>query len=115
MSDDNVDISGLDKAAVLAALYNAAKPMGMGFLHYDPAAMTLEEARGVLGTGDDHAPFFASHSGSIGGRPGLYFDYLKGRCMKVDLTGDTVCPGGFDRDYGEGALAGVIAKLREGV
>ena len=33
MSDNKmVDISGLDKAAVLAVLFNASAPGGMGFL-----------------------------------------------------------------------------------
>ena len=30
-----IDLIGLDKAAVLAALYNASRPLGMGFVQYD--------------------------------------------------------------------------------
>ena len=45
--DMDVDITGLDKAAVLAVLYNAAKPQGMGFLQYDPEPMTIGQA-GIL-------------------------------------------------------------------
>ncbi len=67
---DKVLIQGLDKAAVLAALYNNARAQGMGFLHYDAAPMTVEEARGYLNGGQ------------------TYFDYLKGRVMKVSLEGD---------------------------
>ena len=29
-----VDIKGLNKAEVLAALYNNSKPLGLGFLHF---------------------------------------------------------------------------------
>ena len=43
-----ISLIGLDKAAVLAALYNASKPVGMGFARYDPTPMTLEEARALL-------------------------------------------------------------------
>ena len=53
-----VDISGLDKAEVLAALYNAARPRGVGLLRYDPTPMSTEEAREILQD-----------------RTGLYFDY----------------------------------------
>lgn len=96
-----IDITGKDKAAVLAALYNASRPLGMGILAYDPIPMTTEEAQALIGGCD---PNFA-----------LYFDYLKGRVMKVDLTDDTLNPALYDRDNGEGAAlkalqdAGVIA------
>lgn len=88
-----VDIKGLDKAEVLAALYNAAKPQGMGFMHYDPKPMTVEEARKIL---TQYA----------------YFDYLKGRVMKVDLNDDTFDPWGYDRDNGQGRAQEVIDSLR---
>lgn len=103
----NVSIKDLDKAAVLAALYNRARPMGMGFMHFIPGDMTLEEARKFLTVGDDGTQMF---KGS--GRP-FYFDYLMGRCLKVDLNGDELDPCGYDRDYGEGAAEKVIAALRK--
>lgn len=43
-----VDTRGLKKSAVLAALYSASKPQGLGFLHFDPAPMTEEEAEELL-------------------------------------------------------------------
>ena len=90
-----VAIDGLDKAAVLAALYNAARPQGMGFLHYTPAPMTTEEARA-----------------EINNRRWLRFDYLHGRVMKVDLSADSFDPYLYDRDNGHGAALGVINTLR---
>jgi len=87
-----INLEGLDKAAVLAALYNAAKPQGMGFLHYDPKPMSVEEAQELLPQGD--------------------FDYLKGRAMKVDLSGDQLDTWGYDRDNGEGAAQQAIDSLR---
>lgn len=88
-----VDISGLSKASVFAALYNAAKPQGMGFLQYDPAPMTEAEVEAELSYGP-------------------YFDYVRGRVMKIDLSGDVISPHLYDRDNGAGAAAHVIASLR---
>ncbi|MFF7966699.1 hypothetical protein ACFZC3_15195 [Streptomyces sp. NPDC007903] len=92
-----IDIAGLDKAAVLAALYNASRPLGLGFLN--PASsmpMTTEEAAVVLEKAGD-AP---------------YFDYLQGRVMKIRLRGDEVDPHLYDRDNGPGACAAAISALR---
>jgi hypothetical protein len=38
--------------------------------------------------------------------------YLKGRVMKVDLSGDSFGPWLYDRDNGDGAAERVIAELR---
>lgn len=103
-----ISLAGLDKGAVLAALYNASKPLGMGFLHFTPADMTVEEARKHLVCGDDHEQAFP------GFRSGdrHYFDYLNGRVMKVDLSGDELDPRLYDRDNGKGAAERAIAPLR---
>lgn len=104
-----IDISGLSKAAVLAALYNASKQQGMGFVHTrGQRDMTEEEAAAELGLGDDHVREFG---GSF--RAQTYFDYLHGRVLKVDLSGDQLNPRLYDRDNGEGAAARVIARLRQ--
>ena len=91
-----ISLKGLDKAAVLAALYNASRPLGLGILHFDPREMTIDEARAHL---KDSAPEF-------------YFDYLKGRVLKVDLSGDELNPCLYDCDNGEGAARKAITKLR---
>ena len=97
-----ISIEGLDRADVLAALYNDSKPQGMGFLHYDPKPMTRIEAQHEL---------LATDSGPWPGD----FDYLKGRVMKVQLKpGATEFYGHlYDRDLGEGAAARAISRLRE--
>ena len=87
---ETINIGDLNKADVLAALYNAAKPLGMGFMHYDPKPMTREEAQEYL-TGD------------------CYFDYLKGRVMKVELRGDQFRSAFYNRDNGEGLAEYVIS------
>ena len=88
-----IDISKLDKAEVLAALYNASQPLGMGFLQYDPTPMTAEVARPIL-------------------EGQTYFDYLKGRVMKIKLVGDEIDPWLYDRDNGQGAAAKAIDAIR---
>ncbi len=87
-----IDISKLDKAAVLAALYNASRPFGTGFLHPASTDMTRDEAAEIL---REQADFY----------------YLKGRAMNIDLTGDTLRTELYDRDNGEGAAAAAIAHL----
>lgn len=89
-----ISITGLDKSAVLAALYNASRPQGMGFMQYDPAPMTPEQAAAILAQT-------------------TYFDYLKGRVMKLNLTSDDEFNEAlYDRDNGEGAAERVVAALR---
>jgi len=85
-----IDLKNKDKAEVLAKLYNASQPLGMGFLQADGNDMTTEQARELLDAGQ------------------TYFDYLKGRVMKVDLSGDELDPWLYDRDNGLGAAAAAL-------
>lgn len=80
-----INIKGLNKAKVLAALYNASKPLGLGFLQYVPGAMSENEAAELL-------------------KKYTYFDYLNGRIMKVDLSSNEEFDEWlYDRDNGIGA------------
>lgn len=96
MNTGTIWIGDLDKAEVLAALYNRARPQGMGFLHYTPEDMTPEDAQGILSDG-----------------PWTYFDYLKGRVMKVDLGEDQLRTTLYNQDNGPMAAEQVIATIRE--
>lgn len=92
-----VDITGLTKAEVLAALFNATAPGGMGFLQAvsGPKVMTIEDAEEILASSM------------------TYFDYVYGRCLKLDLSQDnSFDPWGFDRENGQGAAQKVIDRLR---
>lgn len=89
-----ISLKGLDKAKVLAALFNGARAQGMGFMQYDNKSMTREQAAKIL-------------------ERTAYFDYLQGRVMKVDLRGDEFDPYLYDRDNGEGAAARIIDELRK--
>lgn len=88
-----VSISNKDKAEVLASLYNKSHPQGLGFLHFDSTPMSIDEAREILKTQ-------------------TYFDYLKGRVMKVDLSSDQVNTWGYNRDNGELAAEKAIAACK---
>lgn len=91
-----MNIQGLNKAEVLATLYNNAKPQGLGFLHYDPKEMTTEEAEYILSESKDK-----------------YFDYLQGRVMKISLEKDEVYTWLYNRDNGDGAAEKVISRLTQ--
>lgn len=76
-----INIEGLDKADVLAVLYNTSRPKGMGFIQagaFGPFDMTREQAQHVLDA-QSNIPNYQSP---------FYFDYLYGRPLKVDLTSD---------------------------
>lgn len=87
-----IDISQYDKADVLRVLYDNAQPQGLGFLHYRPGNMSPDEAQQILAQT-------------------TYFDYLAGRVMKVDLSGDTLRVDLYDRDNGQGAAERALATL----
>ena len=89
-----IDISGLPKAQVLAALYNASAPQGMGVLQAanGPQVMDIQTAEEIT-------------------RQYLEFDYLFGRPLKVDLSGLSFDPFLFDRDNGGNGTAHKIIEL----
>ena len=65
----NNDKGTMTVAEKLRRLYNSARPQGYSWRHYDHAPMELEEAETILEN-----------------RTGTYFDYLRGRIMKVDVS-----------------------------
>lgn len=88
-----VNTTGLNMADVLCALYNRSKPQGMGMLHYDPTPMKCDEAENLLAQSD-------------------YFDYLKGRVMKITLKPEGFDERAYDRDNGAGSAEAAISELR---
>jgi len=87
-----IDISTLNKADVLAALYNHSKPQGLGFIQFNPKDMTRDQAEALLVNQQ-------------------YFDYLYGRVMKVSILGDQLDPWLYDRDLGQGAAQRAIDSI----
>jgi len=89
-----IDITGLDKAEVLAALFNGSKQQGMGFMDKRGAVdMTVDQAKEIL-------------------KETCNFDYLYGRVMKTDLSGNEVTSWLYDRDNGKGHAEMIINDLR---
>jgi hypothetical protein len=92
-----VSIKGLNKAAVLKALYDHSHVQGMGFMQAVPeGVVTVEHCRMLL---------------ENTGYP--YFDYLYGKVLKVDLSGDEFDERLYDRDCGPGAAQRAIDSLRQ--
>lgn len=85
-----INISEMNKAEVLSRLFNSSRALGMGFLQPHAEPMTTEEAQEMLDSGQ------------------TYFDYVRGRVMKVDLSGDTLRTDLYDRDNGQGAAAAAL-------
>lgn len=89
-----INIKGLDKADVLLALFNASKPQGFGELIALIKAFDIDSARRLI---QNH--------------PSLCFDYVVGRPIKVDLSGDELDVWLYDRDNGEGCAAMALSPL----
>jgi hypothetical protein len=98
MNPYEIDITNLDRAEMIAALYNATE----GMFGKPATPMTKEEAQ---------AEIDAILSGEQGRR--LYFDYLRGRCMKIHFGKDILDTRFYDRDNGQGAAAAALAQLLE--
>jgi hypothetical protein len=92
---NKIDISNLDKAEVLVALYNNAA-FGQGFAGTRemnaPNKLSIEEARDILSKTQD-------------------FDYLGGRELKVNLESDNIYTDLYDRVAGECAAYYAIKPL----
>ena len=88
-----VSIKGLDTAEVLVALRENSYEQGLGVLAKSNNGLTVKEARNLL-------------------RKGTHFGYLKGKVLKVDLSGDEFDEYLYDRDLGAGTAERVIDELR---
>lgn len=109
-----IDIRGLSRADVLAALFNAAEaPRLLGALHFrkGPYVMTREDADRFVALADAAN---SRYGGSLlYGERILFIDYLHGRRMKLDLTdSDSIDSWQYDESAGEGTAQKVIDRLR---
>ena len=100
-----IDIKGIDKATLLAALVNAAQPRGMGWFHAGNGPMTREEAQEWIDSGRNHDTVHFPDEP-------LCFDYVRGRPVQSDLSGDSFNECFYDQNHGQGAAAEVVARLR---
>lgn len=89
-----VNIEGLDKAKLLMALFNNSFQQGMGVMHKEGAVpMNLEDAKNLVAKN-------------------TYYDYLRGRIMKVDIKGPMMFTAAYNRDVGHGEAERIVAQLR---
>lgn len=98
---EKIDIKGIDKAEILAALFNASHQQGLGILDFRGSAenrLTVEEARDLIAGLEKQGHH-------------ITFDYLRGRVMKVDLSSNTLDPRLYDRDNGEGAAEAALLEV----
>jgi len=89
-----IDISKMKKAEVLAALFNASKPQGLGLFSDYEEKMSVGEAQELLDAGQN------------------YFDYVRGRVLKVDLRRDVLKTDLYDRDNGPEAALNALDSFR---
>jgi hypothetical protein len=85
-----IDLTGLDKAEVLARLFNAAYPRNFRVMGNWVPEMTREEAAKYL-------------------HQSRYFDYKQE--LKIDLSGDTLDPSRYNELHGPGAAEKALAPL----
>jgi len=107
----SVNIKGVNKSVLLAALFNNSQVVGMGFLQAGrgPQVMTTEQAQQVFDALDNGQQV---HDNGRVGRL-YYFDYLFGRPLKVDLSFDEVDDWGYDRDNGgPGTLQQIVNVIK---
>ena len=94
MQDGHIDITGIDKVDLLIGLYHGTHPLGMGIIHNDP------------GFGSDEA------EAALAAEPSGRLDYVAGRPIKANISGDSFDPWLYDRDAGEGAAQRVVDGLK---
>lgn len=99
-TDVMIQIGNLSKASILASLYNASSPIGVGFVGAINGPVTMD---------DVSARDYINQRGG-----NLKFDYVYGRPIKVDLTGDSFDPRLYDRrNGGVGVARRIVEKLRK--
>lgn len=99
-----VNTAGMDEAAVFTALYNAAKPQGMGFLHDDVQNITNEQGRALM-----QAQYTSSEESHR-----HRFDYVNGRLMKIsrgDIEKGYIDVTTYDQYNGEGTAQRALEHL----
>ena len=87
-----VSIEGIDKVALVQALYAGAKCQGMGVFVFRAGPLDQEEAEDLA-----DAP---------------HLDYVRGRVMKCSVSCNTMRTDLYNRDNGPGAAEQIIDALR---
>ncbi|MFI6277865.1 hypothetical protein [Streptomyces sp. NPDC050988] len=115
-SRTRIDITGLERAAVLAVLYNHTKPSGQGggSVPFAQQPLTTEDAQGFIDVAQQR------DVGDLPNRDTMYLEsdgslsigYLWGHSLKLIFDGDVVDVTVYDIDNGALLGAEAIAHLR---
>ncbi len=107
---NEIDVSDINPAELLAGLYNAVSPSGMGVLQAQSGDLAIEDATALLNGSVQEGDYPGDRHRSKD-EP-AYFDYLHGRCLKIEINGKTLRVSLYDRDYGVGAAQRVVDSIR---
>ena len=88
MTSEGIEIKGIEKERLLHALWDYAS-----FSHYHE----------LTGQKEEYKPLAAGESWNI--------DYHCGKCIKCNLSGDTVDPSLYDNEWGKGAFQEIVNTL----
>lgn len=99
---DVIDISKKDKYEVLAALYNASTPVGMGFMHYDPTPWDK-----------DIAKLYFDEYGKPDEDGVSHFKWILGRPVNCHFYDGKVCVEGYNQDNEEGLGQRAISTVSD--
>ena len=98
-TENMLNVTNVDLKRFVKEVYNLSKPVGMGFLHYQPGELTDAEASQIVNT----KPLY--------GKALLSLDYIKGRACKMTVFEDNgqrwINNDWFDHSASD------LAKLRE--
>lgn len=88
-----IDITGIDKAELIAALYNASKTVGNSFLGKKILHMTPEHAQKYVNL--------------------KRLDYLEGHLMKIDISQPMMSYEAYETAAGSGTVWAIVTNLRQ--
>lgn len=98
---DVIDISDKDRAEVLAALYNASTPIGMGFAQYNPMSWTKEIAE-----------IYFEQYGEPDVNGAISFDWIMGRPVHCTFVDNLVYVKAYNFDNEFGLAQRAIATCK---
>lgn len=95
-----IDIKGIKKSILLHQLWRFSQAQGMSFLSLPTRPMNEDAFKEIIEERQSEGA-------------DLYFDYLIGKVIKCDITGDKLDPWLYDRDNGEGKAETVVKFIRQ--
>ena len=107
VAPNKISISALDKAKVLQALFKKALPPGLAFLQ--PADEEDDDNLDLTDIDESGLSYIEAKELIKSGQ--TYFDYLKARPMKIDLSGGILDTTHYNYEHGENAAEHAICEF----